>query len=129
MCHISAHEAALFIREVGHDQRTADVFVIISVTQALIDKEHMGPAKPDKSKVPKIIQDILEEFQDRLVPLVPEDLPDARATDGSAQMDIHSHHRREYSCQTKSIQYVQCRITSFAEIITRLTRERLHREM
>ena len=40
MYHISAQEAALFIRKVGHDQRTADVFVI-SVTQALIGKGHM----------------------------------------------------------------------------------------
>ena len=88
MCHISAQEAASqFIRKIGYDQRTVDVFVI-SVTQTLIDKGYMGPGKLDKSKIPKIIQDILEEFLDRLVLLVPEDLPDARSTDGSAQMDI-----------------------------------------
>ena len=61
---------------------------MISGTQTLIDKGYMGPGKPDKNKIPKIIQDLLEEFIDRMVPLLPEDLPDARSTDGSAQMDI-----------------------------------------
>ena len=87
MCHISAQEASQFIRKIGYDQRTVDVFVI-SVTQTLIDKGYMGPGKPDKNKIPKIIQELLDEFIDRMVPLLPEDLPDARATDGSAQMDI-----------------------------------------
>ena len=126
MCHISAQEASQFIR--GYDQRTVDVFVI-SVTQTLIDKGYMGTGKPDKSKIPKIIQDILEEFLDRLVPLVPEDLPLRCEINRRFCANGYSHHRREYSGQIKGIHHVQCRITSFAGITTRLTRERLHREM
>ena len=44
MCHISAQEASQFIRKIGYDQRTVDVFVL-SVTQTLIDKGYMGPEK------------------------------------------------------------------------------------
>ena len=83
-----SQEAAEFIRKIDQRELT-DVFVISVVKQLLIDKGVMNPDKSGKRPIPKIIQDILEEYKDRLVPLVPTaDLPDTKATDGSAHMSI-----------------------------------------